>query len=556
MDRTFIAIDLKSYYASVECVARGLDPLTTNLVVADASRTEKTICLAVSPSLKAYGIPGRARLFEVVQKVKEENARRLANAPGHKFTGVSFDANELASDSALQIDYVVATPQMRKYMAVSTQIYNIYLKYVSAEDIHVYSIDECFIDVTNYLKLHRMNPRELCKCMIQDVMNKTGITATGGIGTNMYLAKVAMDVMAKKTSPDEDGVRIAELNELSYREQLWSHEPITDFWRVGRGIAKKLAEYQIFTMGDVARVSVGLPPIEHADTESHIFLTDGRAENPDGYFNEKLLYRVFGVNAELLIDHAWGYEPTTIDMVKSFVPENNSISTGQVLPGPYEYSKAEIIVREMTDLLALDLVSKSLVADQIVLTIGYDIDNPGYKGEMITDYYGRKVPKSAHGSINLGKYSSLSSLIVAKTMELFKNIVNPKLLVRRITIAANHILPENSSRINRLQTNSTPADSLRTDLQILSEGFEETGAGGSIDDIYEDGEQLSLFTDYEARAKKRAEEKAKEEQEKNLQKAILSIQGRFGKNALLKGTNYLDGAMTRERNNQVGGHKG
>lgn len=526
MGRTYIAIDLKSYYASVECVFRQKDPLTTNLVVADASRTEKTICLAVSPSLKAYGIPGRARLFEVVQKVKEANAKRRVNAPGNTFTGASCNAEELEADPSLSIDYIIATPQMKKYMSISTQIYNIYLKYVSSEDIHVYSIDECFIDVTNYLKLHNMTARELCRTMILDVLATTQITATGGIGTNMYLAKVAMDVMAKKTKPDSYGVRIAELDEVSYREQLWAHEPITDFWRVGRGLAKRLAEVQIYTMGDIARVSIGLPPIDRADTEVHEFGADGRALKQDEFFNEALLYKLFGVNAELLIDHAWGYEPTTIDMVKSYTPENNSLSTGQVLSGPYEYDKAEIIVREMTDLLALDLVSKELVTDQIVLTIGYDIDNPGYKGALEVDHYGRQVPKSAHGSINIGKYSSLSSIIIEKTMELYRKITNPGLMVRRITVAANHIVHE-----------SQVSDS-------------------DTDDIYGDGEQLDLFTDYEARAKQRAAEKAKETQEKNLQKAILAIQGRYGKNALLKGTNYMDGATTRERNNQVGGHKG
>ena len=526
MSRTYIAIDLKSYYASVECAARGLDPLTTNLVVADSSRTEKTICLAVSPSLKAYGIPGRARLFEVVQKVKEENAKRINNAPGRIFTGSSSNAVELANDSSLQIDYIIAIPQMRKYMSISTQIYNIYLKYVSSEDIHVYSIDECFIDVTDYLKLHNMNARELCKCMIRDVYYTTGITATGGIGSNMYLAKVAMDVMAKKTKADQDGVRIAELDERTYREQLWSHEPITDFWRVGRGIAKRLATVQIFTMGDIARVSIGLPPIDADDTTQYRFKADGQAENPDPFFNEELLYKMLGVNAELLIDHAWGYEPTTIDMVKSYVPENSSISTGQVLQEPYDYKKTEIIVREMTYNLALDLVSKSLVADQIILTIGYDIDNPNYSGEVVTDYYGRKVPKSAHGSINLGKFTSLSSVFIDKTLELFRKICDPKLMSRRITIAANNVITEAAAKDKE------------------DDGF------------FAEGEQLNLFTDYEERARIKAEEKAREEQEKSLQKAILAIHDKFGKNALLKGTDYMDGATTRERNNQVGGHKG
>lgn len=525
MSRTFIAIDLKSYYASVECVMRNLDPLTTNLVVADSSRTEKTICLAVSPSLKAYGIPGRARLFEVVQKVKEANARRVNSAPNKSFTGGSSNSLELAADPSLKIEYIIAPPQMRKYMTISTQIYNIYLKYVSSEDIHVYSIDECFIDVTDYLKLHNKSARELCKCMIQDVFSTTGITATGGIGTNMYLAKVAMDVMAKRTMPDSDGVRIAVLDERSYREHLWSHEPITDFWRVGRGIAKRLAEKQIFTMGDIARVSIGLPPIDKMDSAQYELRPDGRVVRPDGFFNEELLYKMLGVNAELLIDHAWGYEPTTIDMIKSYEPENNSISTGQVLQEPYEYKKAAIVVREMTDALALDLVAKGLVTDQIVLMVGYDIDNPDYKGAMMIDHYGRSIPKSAHGSINIGKYSSLSSIIIEKTMELFKEIVNPELMVRRINIAANHVIAESQIPEND-------------------------------DGIYGEGEQLNLFTDYEKRAQEKAEEKAREAQEKSLQKAILSIHDRYGKNALLKGTDYMDGATTRMRNGQVGGHKG
>jgi len=525
MNRTFIAIDLKSYYASVECMMRGLDPLTTNLVVADASRTEKTICLAVSPSLKAYGIPGRARLFEVVQRVKEVNAQRISNAPNKNFTGGSSNAEELAADPSLKLEYIIAPPQMRKYMFISTEIYNVYLKYVSSEDIHVYSIDECFIDVTDYLKLHNKTAHELCKCMIKDVLETTGITATGGIGTNMYLAKVAMDVMAKKTLPDGDGVRIAELDEHSYREHLWSHEPITDFWRVGRGIAKRLAEKQIYTMGDIARVSIGLPPIDGTDDSKYEINPDGRVTTPDGFFNENLLYKMLGVNAELLIDHAWGYEPTTINMIKSYVPENNSISIGQVLQEPYEYKKAEIIVREMTDSLVLDLVSKGLATDQIVLMIGYDIDNPQYKGTMVIDHYGRSVPKSAHGSINIGKHSSLSSVILEKTLELFSQIVNPDLMVRRINIAANHVLIESS----------------------IAE---------KDDSVYAEGEQLDLFTDYEERARLKAEEKAKEEQEKSLQKAILSIHGKYGKNALLKGTDYMDGATTRMRNDQVGGHKG
>ncbi|MCI6229130.1 MAG: DNA methylase [Clostridiales bacterium] len=512
MERTYIAIDLKSFYASVECAERQLDPLTTNLVVADASRTEKTICLAVSPSLKAHGIPGRARLFEVVQKVKEVNQQRMVTAIGQKkvrknedgcyvFSSSSFNANALAADPSLELSYIVAPPRMRLYMDYSTRIYHIYLKYVSPDDIHVYSIDEVFIDVTHYLSLYRMSARELAMTMIRDILYTTGITATGGIGTNLYLAKVAMDIVAKHVPADKDGVRIAELDEWKYRELLWTHEPITDFWRIGRGYAKKLAQHGMTTMGDVARCSIG---------------------SDNDYYNEELLYKLFGVNAELLIDHAWGWEPTTIDLIKAYKPESSSISTGQVLSSPYPFEKAKIIVREMTDLLVLDLVDKGLVTDQIVLTIGYDresLTRTNYSGPIISDGYGRQVPKYAHGSINLGKHSSSTSLIMEKVMELFQRIVNPNLLVRRVTIAACHIFREEL----------VPAPQC---------------------------EQLDLFTDFAAEEAQREAEAAKEAQEKKLQKAMLKIQKRFGKNAILKGTNFEEGATTRERNGQVGGHKG
>lgn len=510
-ERTYIAIDLKSFYASVECVERQLDPLTTNLVVADSSRTEKTICLAVSPSLKAYGISGRARLFEVVQKVREVNGKRLSEAIRKKcvfrsengkytFSSASFDAAALNADPSLELSYIVAKPRMQTYMDYSTRIYNIYLKYVSPEDIHVYSIDEVFMDVTNYLPLYRMDAHELAMTMIREVLYTTGITATGGIGTNLYLAKVAMDIVAKHVEPDKDGVRIAELDEMKYRRLLWTHTPLTDFWRVGHGYAKKLENVGLYTMGDIARCSIG----------------DG-----SNYHNENLLYKLFGVNAELLIDHAWGWEPTTIDLIKAYKPETNSLGSGQVLQKPYPYDKGKLIVREMADLLVLDLVDKGLVTDQIVLTVVYDRENlsgsraKSYHGQVTTDYYGRKVPKHAHGSVNLGKSSSSTRLILDKAIELYEKIVDPKLLVRKIYITANHVI--------------------REEIAAQENGFQ----------------QLDLFTDY----KNLEEQQQAEDEEKRLQKAMLSIKKRYGKNAILKGMNLEEGAMTIERNGQVGGHK-
>lgn len=504
-NRTYIAIDLKSFYASVECMERGLDPLTTNLVVADASRTEKTICLAVSPSLKAYGIPGRARLFEVVQKVKEANAARLRQAPGQAFSGSSFSDAELKSSPDLSLDYIVAPPRMAHYMEYSTRIYNIYLKYIAPEDIHVYSIDEVFIDATDYLKTYSLSARELAAEIILDVLKTIGITATAGIGTNLYLCKVAMDIVAKHIPADQNGVKIAELDEMSYRRLLWSHRPLTDFWRVGRGYAKKLEEHGLLTMGDIARCSLGKP-------------TD--------YYNEDLLYKLFGVNAELLIDHAWGWEPCTIADIKAYKPSTNSLGSGQVLQCAYTYDKAKLVVREMTDLLVLDLVDKRLVTDQLVLTVGYDIENltnprikKSYHGAITTDHYGRAVPKSAHGTANLCKQTSSTKLIMDAVTELFERIVDENLLVRRINITANHIVDE--------ATVQKTANS----------------------------EQLDLFTDYEAeRAKKEAEE-AQLAREKRMQKAILDIKKKHGKNAILKGMNLEEGATTVDRNRQIGGHK-
>lgn len=475
-NKKYIAIDLKSFYASVECVERGLDPLTTNLVVADESRTEKTICLAVSPSLKAYGIPGRARLFEVVEK-----------------------ANRYS------LQYIAAPPRMSLYMDYSARIYKIYLKYVAPEDIHVYSVDEVFMDVTHYLKNYNMTAEELARVIIKDVLNTTGITATAGIGTNMYLCKIAMDIVAKHAEPDSDGVRMAYLDEYMYRKMLWGHRPITDFWRVGRGYAKKLAEKGIYTMGDVARCSIG---------------------RPQDYYNEELLYKLFGINAELLIDHAWGYEPCTIADVKAYKPENNSLSSGQVLQCPYTSDKARLIIHEMADLLSLDLLDKRLVTDQLVITVGYDIENltnsdirSSYKGEISVDMYGRRVPKHAHGTINLDRKTSSSKLIIDAALELYDRIINSSLLIRRLNIVANHVVDENEV---------------------------------SDDDGYE---QMDLFTDYEMLENKKREENEMLQRERRMQEAVLSIKKKYGKNAVLKGMNFEEGATAISRNSQIGGHK-
>ena len=503
--KTYIAIDLKSFYASVECRERNRDPLTTNLVVADPSRTEKTICLAVSPSLKKYGLSGRARLFEVIQKVNAANNIRKLKAPNKVFCGSSDDSTELQKNPSLKIDYIIAPPRMARYMEYSTKIYNIYLKYIAPEDIHIYSIDEVFIDVTHYLSTYNMTARELAMTMIQDILDTTGITATAGIGTNMYLCKIAMDIVAKHIEPDKNGVRIAELDEMSYRRLLWNHRPITDFWRVGRGYSNKLEKIGLYTMGDIARCSIGKP-------------TD--------YYNEELLYKLFGINAELLIDHAWGYEPCTMEDVKTYKPETNSISSGQVLHCPYEFDKARLVVKEMTDLMVLDLVDKGLVTNQIVLTIGYDIENmtdknrsQSYKGTVTTNYYGKKVPKPAHGTTNLPKQTSSTTLITNAVMELYDKIVNKKLLIRRINIVANKLVDERSVKnANKY-------------------------------------EQLDLFTDYEDLKKQREKENAESEREKRMQNTILDIKKKFGKNAILKGMNLQKGATAKDRNNQIGGHK-
>lgn len=495
-NKAYIAIDLKSFYASVECVDRGLDPLDTNLVVADPTRTEKTICLAVSPSLKSYGIPGRARLFEAIQKVREVNAQRKYKAPGHSFSHESYFHSELIKDPSAELTFITAPPRMAHYMEVSTRIYNVYLKYIAPEDIHVYSIDEVFIDATDYLKTYGLTPRELAMKMVLDVLETTGITATAGIGTNLYLCKIAMDIYAKHCEPNKNGVRIAELDEMSYRRILWGHRPLTDFWRVGRGISKKLEEHGMYTMGDVARCSVG---------------------RESDYYNEDLLYKLFGVNAELLIDHAWGWEPTEISDIKSYRPESSSLSSGQVLQEPYEFSKAKLVLKEMADLLSLELVSKRIVTDQIVLTVGYDIESlkKSYSGAVETDRYGRKIPKTAHSSENIGRYTSSTKLICETAMKLFDRIVDKELLVRRMYIVANHIITENDAEKEREYI------------------------------------QLNLFSDT---GKQEAEENELKK-EKDMQKAILKIKSKYGKNSIIKGMNLKEGATALERNRQIGGHK-
>lgn len=496
--RTYIAIDLKSFYASVECAERGLDPMDANLVVADVSRTEKTICLAVSPSLKKYGIPGRARLFEVVQAVSRINADRRCKAPNGIFSGRSASAKALENDPSLELDYIAAPPQMARYMDVSTQIYKIYLRYIAPEDIHVYSIDEVFIDATDYLKTYKMSARQLAGTMISAILAETGNTATAGIGTNLYLCKVAMDIVAKHIPADENGVRIAELDELSYRRLLWDHKPLTDFWRVGGGYASKLEKYCIRTMGDIAMCSVR---------------------------NEELLYRLFGKNAELLIDHAWGYEPCTIGDIKAYRPSARSISSGQVLQCPHDHEQTLLIIKEMADMLALELVEKRLAAKQIGLCIGYDaanMNNDGimqsYKGEIKTDHYGRKVPKGANSTLNLERCTSSSRLITEGAERLFERIADKELLIRRITISANGVVPED----------------------MIPE---------------EQAEQLDLFTDFSEVCRQRELEDHRLEREKNMQRAILSIKSRFGKNAVFKGLDLCDGATALERNRQIGGHR-
>ena len=504
-ERVYIAIDLKSFYASVECIERKMDPMNTNLVVADNSRTSKTICLAVSPALKSYGVPGRPRLFEVEQKIRRVNASRMMSAPGRLFKGESYNNEELTQNPSLAVGYITAVPRMALYVKYSTDIYRVYLKYVAPEDIHIYSIDEVFMDVTDYLGAYKMSAGELARKMIQDVLETTGITATAGIGTNLYLAKIAMDIVAKHIPADENGVRIAELDEMKYRRLLWDHRPLTDFWRIGKGYAKKLEANGLYTMGDIARCSAG---------------------KPEDFYNEDLLYKLFGVNAELLIDHAWGWEPVTMADIKAYKPEAKRIGSGQVLHDPYESNKAKLVVREMTDLLVLDLVDKKLETDQVVLTVGYDIENltdpercSKYKGPVTIDHYGRRIPRHAHGTVNLKKKTSSSKIIIEAVMDLYDRIVDPELLVRRVNISANRIVPE-----------GTAAEK-------------------------DTSEQLDMFTDYEEEERKRKDEAANLEEEKHLQQAVLDIKKKYGKNALLKGMNLQEGATARQRNNQIGGHK-
>lgn len=495
----YLAIDLKSFYASVECHDRGLDPLRTHLVVADEERTDKTICLAVSPSLKAYGIPGRARLFEVRQRLASVNAERAMLAPGGRLSGESCDSQDLEHSPRLKASMVIAKPRMAHYLEVSGRVYGVYLRYAAPEHIHVYSIDEVFIDATPYLRALGMGPHEMARAIVRDILVQTGITATAGIGTNMYLAKVAMDIVAKHIPADRNGVRIAALDEMSFRRRLWSHQPITDFWRVGRGYAKKLEQHGMFTMGDVALCSER---------------------------DEELLYRLFGKNAELLIDHAWGWEPCTIEAIKKLPPSLKSISSGQVLTCPYPADKARLVLREMADLLVLDLVDKRLVTDQIVLTVGYDIENltdPArrrrYHGKTEVDRYGRTLPRQAHGSINLDGYTASTHQIMEAASALFDRIVDPELLIRRMYLVANRVLFEN--------------DAPRRN----------------------DCEQLDLFTDYAAEEEKRRKEEEALARERKLQQAALAIKKKFGKNALLKGMNLEEGATARDRNSQIGGHK-
>lgn len=495
-----IAIDLKSFYASVECRERGLDPLDTNLVVADESRTDKTICLAVTPSLKTYGISGRARLFEVVQQVREANRGRLHDAPGHRFSGKSCFLSELTANPTLEIDYLIAPPRMAYYMEYSSSIYSIYLKYIAPEDIIVYSIDEVFMDVTDYLFTYKLTAHDLAMKIILDVLDTTGITATAGIGTNLFLAKVAMDIVAKHIPADKNGVRIAELDEMSFRRKLWTHQPLTDFWRVGRGYSKKLEEHGMFTMGDVARMSV---------------------------HNEDLLYQLFGKNAELLIDHAWGWEPCTVEAVKAYRPSDNSLGSGQVLHCPYTSENARLVLREMAELLSLDLVRKKLVTNQIVLTIGFDVENltdPArrqlYTGPVVKDHYGRMIPKHAHGTERLETYTSSTKKIINVATTLFDKIVDANLLIRRINIVAGHVLPEDEAP-NRS----------------------------------DDCEQLDMFTDYAAVQAQRQKEEDELNRERKVQEALLTIKKRFGKNAILKGMNLQEGATAKDRNEQIGGHK-
>lgn len=544
MSKTYISIDLKSFYASVECMERGLDPLNTNLVVADASRTQKTICLAVSPSLKAYGIPGRARLFEVEQKVKEANARRQTRAPKNILDGKSVFATELNENPCLAIDYIAAKPRMALYMSKSTQIYDVYLRYIAPVDIYAYSVDEVFIDASGYLKTYGLNAHDFARLLVREVFKETGITATAGIGPNLYLCKIAMDIGAKHTEADADGVRIAELDEYSYRRLLWDHRPITDFWRVGRGYAKKLAKKSIFTMGDIARCSLG---------------------TSSDYYNEDLLYKMFGVNAELLIDHAWGYEPCTLAEVKSYRPQRKSLVSGQVLQNAYTYEKTRIVVREMMELLALDLVDKGLLTNQIVLTVGYDIENlsdperrKAYKGEITVDGYGREIPKHAHGTGNLPFSTASTKLTTDCVLEVFDRVVDESLLTRRISITANNLVLESEYKRENEVASAEPEQISMFDMLA---GGDDSQAPERVSSkeatVYSEQDKPNSTMVAESISGSAANDKSEDtlEKEKQVQEAMLKIKKRFGKNAILKGTNLQEGATAKERNAQIGGHK-
>ena len=544
MSKTYISIDLKSFYASVECMERGLDPLNTNLVVADASRTQKTICLAVSPSLKAYGIPGRARLFEVEQKVKEANARRQTRAPKNIIDGKSVFASELNENPNLAIDYIAAKPRMALYMSKSMQIYDVYLRYIAPEDIYAYSVDEVFIDASGYLKTYGLNAHDFARLLVREVFKETGITATAGIGPNLYLCKIAMDIGAKHTEADADGVRIAELDEYSYRRLLWDHRPITDFWRVGRGYAKKLAKKSIFTMGDIARCSLG---------------------TSSDYYNEDLLYKMFGVNAELLIDHAWGYEPCTLAEVKSYRPQRKSLVSGQVLQNAYTYEKTRIVVREMMELLALDLVDKGLLTNQIVLTVGYDIENlsdperrKAYKGEITVDGYGREVPKHAHGTGNLPFSTASTKLTTDCVLEVFDRVVDESLLTRRISITANNLVLESEYKRESEGVRAEPEQLSMFDMLAGGDDSQATERVSSKEaTAYSEQDKPNSTMVAESISGSAGNDNDEDtlEKEKQVQEAMLKIKKRFGKNAILKGTNLQEGATAKERNAQIGGHK-
>ncbi|MFR5262413.1 MAG: DNA methylase [Christensenellales bacterium] len=543
-ERKYIAIDLKSFYASVECVDRGLDPLNTYLVVADESRTSKTICLAVSPALKSHGVPGRPRLFEVEQIVKEINATRAMNANLEQLNGTSYAMRFVNQRKDIGIKYYIAKPRMARYIEVSKQIYGIYLRYVAPEDIHVYSIDEVFIDATPYLRTYSMTPKELAMKMITEVLDKTGITATVGIGTNLYLAKIAMDIVAKHIEANADGVRLAELDEISYRRLLWGHTPITDFWRVGKGYKKRLASVGIHTMGDVARCSLG---------------------SQEDFHNEALLYKLFGVNAELLIDHAWGVEPCMIRDIKAYTPSSNSINSGQVLKEPYAFSSARIVVSEMADALSLDLIERDLMTDGVSLTIGYDVENISdphrrarYKGEIIKDGYGRLIPKPAHMSYNLGDYTNSSDMIVRTMLGLYDRIVGKDMLIRRITIAANNVL-QSSVLTDKERENSKSVEQIslfdikkrnEKDLGVRNDIRHDNREKNSGEALHSHISGQQEYTGNQSQTKQDAEN-----EDENIAKAMLKIKKKYGKNAILKGTSYQEGATARERNGEIGGHK-